>query len=190
VDPGGVVGEDDIALGLGFEIGFGRRLARQERRETGTVDGLHPAYDSAAMPKRRRGIPAAELAEIRRRREARHVPFEALVERALAGIPMPFAAALREVAIVIADEPSPRQRREEGLRSDETLYGLYDGTPKTAWGADEVPYPNTITIFRLPLEEDYPDPRELEEEVRITVLHELAHHLGIDDDRLEDLGMD
>jgi predicted Zn-dependent protease with MMP-like domain len=134
------------------------------------------------MPKRRRGIPATELAARRRRREARHDRFENLVDRAIAGIPMPFAAAL--------DEVSPAQRRENGLRADETLYGLYDGTPRTAWGADDVPFPNTITIFRLPLEEDFPDPFDLEDEVRITVIHELAHHLGIDDDRLEELGVD
>jgi predicted Zn-dependent protease with MMP-like domain len=147
-------------------------------------------YDTAAMPKRRRGIPAAELAARRRRREARHSRFEDLVDRALDGIPMPFAAALDEVAIVIADEPSPEQRRENDLGPDDDLYGLYDGTPRTAWGADLVPYPNTITIFRLPLEEDFPDPLDLEDEVRITVIHELAHHLGIDDDRLEELGVD
>jgi predicted Zn-dependent protease with MMP-like domain len=103
---------------------------------------------------------------------------------------MPFAAALRGVAIVIADEPSPEQRREEGLAPDETLYGLYEGVPRTAWGADEMPFPNAITIFRLPLEEDFPDPLDLEDEVRITVVHELAHHMGIDDDRLAELGMD
>ena len=142
------------------------------------------------MPKRRRGIPAADLAALRRRREARHARFEDLVDRALAGIPMPFAAALREVAIVIGDEPSRAQRREEGLEPDETLYGLYEGVPRTEWGADDVPFPNTITIFRLPLEEDFPDPRELEDEVRITVVHELAHHMGIDDDRLAELGVD
>jgi len=118
------------------------------------------------------------------------VQFEQLVDRALAGIPMPFAAALDEVAIVISDEPSPEQRRENRLAPDETLYGLYDGTPRTSWGADDVPFPNAITIFRLPLEEDFPDPLDLEDEVRITVIHELAHHLGIDDDRLEELGID
>ena len=116
--------------------------------------------------------------------------FEQLVDRALAGIPMPFAAALQEVAIVIADEPSPDQRRENLLEQGDTLYGLYEGTPRTAWGADDVPFPNTITIFRLPLEEDFADPLDLEDEVRITVVHELAHHLGIDDDRLEELGVD
>jgi predicted Zn-dependent protease with MMP-like domain len=142
------------------------------------------------MSKRRRGVPAPELAALRRRRQARHSRFEDLVDRALAGIPMPFAAALREVAIVIADEPSPEQRRDEGLAQDETLYGLYEGVPRTAWGADEVAFPNAITIFRLPLEGDFPDPVELEDEVRITVVHELAHHMGIDDDRLAELGLD
>jgi predicted Zn-dependent protease with MMP-like domain len=142
------------------------------------------------MPKRRRGIPATDLASLRRRREARHVRFEELVDRALAAIPMPFAAALAEVAIVIADDVSPGQRRENDLEADETLYGLYDGTPRTAWGAEDVPFPNTITIFRLPLEEDFANPLDLEDEVRITVIHELAHHLGIDDDRLEELGVD
>ncbi len=142
------------------------------------------------MSKRRRGLPATELAARRRRREARHVRFEQLVDRALAGIPMPFAAALDEVAIVIADEPSTEQRRENDLGPDEMLYGLYDGTPRTEWGADGVAFPNAITIFRLPLEEDFPDPFDLEDEVRITVIHELAHHLGIDDDRLEELGLD
>ncbi len=101
---------------------------------------------------------------------------------------MPFAAALHEVAIVVEDQPTRAQLRENGLGPDETLYGLYEGVPRTEWGADWVPVPNKITLFRLPLEEDFPDAAELEEEVRVTVVHELAHHLGIDDDRLEELG--
>jgi predicted Zn-dependent protease with MMP-like domain len=136
------------------------------------------------MPKRRRGARSA------RPFPTRHVGFERLVERALAAIPMPFAAALSEVAVVIEDEPSGDHRRENDLHEDDTLYGLYEGTPKTEWGADWVAAPNKITLFRLPLEEDFPDPDDLEEEVRLTVIHELAHHLGIDDDRLEALGLD
>ena len=62
--------------------------------------------------------------------------------------------------------------------------------PRTEYGADWVAAPNRITLFRLPLEEDFPDPDDLAEEVRITVIHELAHHLGIDDDRLGELGID
>ena len=97
---------------------------------------------------------------------------------------MPFAAALDEVAIVIADEPSDDQRRENELRPDDTLYGLYEGVPRTEWAADWATVPNRITLFRLPLEEDFADPDDLADEVWVTVVHELAHHLGIEDDRL------
>jgi len=116
--------------------------------------------------------------------------FEDLVARALDGIPAPFDRALDEVAIVIADEPSRAQRHDTGLGPDEDLYGLYEGTPRTEYAADWSFAPNKITLFRLALEEDFPDPDELEDEVRITVIHELAHHLGIDDDRLHELGVD
>ena len=136
------------------------------------------------MPKRRRGARSAA-----RRPPGSHAPFERLVARALAGIPDPFREALAEVAIVIDDEPTPEQRRDNGLADDEMLYGLYEGVPRTEYGADWAAIPNRITLFRLPLEEDFPDPRDLSEEVRLTVIHELAHHLGIDDDRLDELGV-
>ena len=68
------------------------------------------------------------------------------------------------------------------------LYGLYEGTPLAEYAADLVPFPNKISLFRLALEEDFPDPDELAEEVRRTVVHELAHHAGIDDERLRELG--
>jgi len=116
--------------------------------------------------------------------------FDELVQRALDTIPEPFARALDEVAIVIDDEPSPQQRREAGLRPDEGLYGLYEGVPRTEYGADWAFLPNKITLFQTTLLEDFPDPIELEREVWVTVVHELAHHLGIDEDRLHDLGVD
>jgi predicted Zn-dependent protease with MMP-like domain len=137
------------------------------------------------MPKRRRGSRHAL-----RLPKASHEPFELLVERALAGIPSPFRESLDEVAVVIEDEPSPAQLRDNGLGERDTLYGLYEGVPRTEWGADWATSPNKISLFRLPLEEDFPDPLDLEEEVRTTVIHELAHHLGIDDDRLDELGID
>ena len=135
------------------------------------------------MAKRPRGSP-------RRRRTVHRVDFDELVQRALDLIPEPFARALDEVAIVIEDRPSPTQLRESGLGPDEGLYGLYEGVPRTEWGADWAFVPNKISLFQVPLEEDFPDASELEEEVRITVIHELAHHLGIDDDRLQQLGLD
>jgi predicted Zn-dependent protease with MMP-like domain len=126
-----------------------------------------------------------------RPRPARHDRFERLVDRAVASIPAPFRAALDEIALVIADEPTREQLRENGLRADETLYGLYEGVPLDEWGGDWLPVPTRIIVFRLPLEEDFPDPEDLADEVRITILHELAHHLGIDDeDRLAELGID
>jgi predicted Zn-dependent protease with MMP-like domain len=118
-----------------------------------------------------------------------HVPFEELVRRALDDLPPPAQALLEQVAIVIDDELEPGQRREQHLGPGEDLYGLYEGVPITEYGADQVPFPNKITLFRLPLEADFPDPDELAEQVRRTVLHELGHHLGIDDDRMHDLGL-
>lgn len=139
------------------------------------------------MPKRRRGSRHAAT----RPRSTRHAPFAALVDRAIAGIPPPFRQALDEIAIVIADEPTADQLRENGLPSDDTLYGLYEGVPLDEWGGDWIPVPTRIILFRLPLEEDFPDPEDLAHEVRITILHELAHHLGIEDeDRLHQLGID
>lgn len=139
------------------------------------------------MSKRRRGSRSAP----RRPHAARHERFDRLVDRAVAAIPMPFRAALDEIALVIADEPSPAQRRENELGPDDTLYGLYEGVPLNEWGGDWVPMPTRILLFRLPLEEDFPDPDDLADEVRITILHELAHHLGIEDeDRLAELGID
>jgi predicted Zn-dependent protease with MMP-like domain len=151
------------------------------------------------MPKRRRGFhPPGSPARFpgsgnagmagHRGRPPSHRPFEDLVDLAVRSIPMPFARALDEVAIVIADEPDRTDYEMAGSDPDEELYGLYEGTPRTEWGADLVPFPNKITLFRLPLEEDFPDPADLAEEVRETVIHELAHHLGIDDDRLHELG--
>jgi predicted Zn-dependent protease with MMP-like domain len=138
------------------------------------------------MVKRRRGSRSAQ-----RRPRAQHERFERLVDRAVAGIPQPFRAALEEIALVIADEPTAEQLRENGMRPDETMYGLYEGVPLDEWGGNYLPVATRIIVFRLPLEEDFPHPDDLADEVRVTILHELAHHLGIEDeDRLTQLGID
>jgi predicted Zn-dependent protease with MMP-like domain len=98
------------------------------------------------MPKRRRGARSAFA-----RRRLADSRFEELVERALDGIPEPFRAALEEVAIVIEDDATEEQLEISGLGRDDALYGLYEGTPRTAWGADLVPFPNKISLFRIPL---------------------------------------
>jgi predicted Zn-dependent protease with MMP-like domain len=136
------------------------------------------------MVKRHRGSASGRARE-RADREA----FHDLVEQALASVPQPFARALDEVAIVVEDRPSPEQRREVGLRPGDDLYGLFEGVARTEWAADWAPFPNKITLFRIALQEDFPDEEALKKQVRVTVLHELAHYLGIDDRRLHELGM-
>ncbi len=108
--------------------------------------------------------------------------------RALDSIPEPFARALDEVAIVIDDEPSRQQLSDSGLGPDDGLYGLYEGVPRTEYAADWAALPNKITLFASYLIEDFPDAADLEREVRITVIHELAHHLGMSERRLHELG--
>jgi predicted Zn-dependent protease with MMP-like domain len=151
------------------------------------------------MPVRRRGSQARRHPDRRSAEVLGPLPgggdgpldqFEHLVEAAIDGLPEPLQRLLARVAIVIADEPTREQRREQRLAPDETLYGLYDGTPLVAWGADEVPFPNKITLFRVPLEADYPDARELAAEVRRTLQHELAHHVGFEERALDRLGLD
>jgi predicted Zn-dependent protease with MMP-like domain len=116
--------------------------------------------------------------------------FEQSVERALDSLPREAKRLLENVAVVIEDEPRAEQLRENRLGDQDALYGLYEGTPAVEYAADSIPFPNKISLFRLPLEADFADPSELEAEVRRTVLHELAHHAGLSDERLRALDMD
>jgi predicted Zn-dependent protease with MMP-like domain len=113
--------------------------------------------------------------------------FYELVERALEGLPPELAELLDNVAIVVDDWPE----HSTPLVSDElddTLYGLYEGVPLTQRGSGYYgTLPDKITIFRGPLERDF-SREELEEQIRITVVHEIAHHFGFGEDRLEELG--
>jgi predicted Zn-dependent protease with MMP-like domain len=106
------------------------------------------------------------------------VAFDDHVRAALDSLPAGIAAALDNVAVVVADVHP----------DDPDLYGLYEGTPLPERGDMAGTLPDTITIFRRPLQEDFDDPRELEHEIRVTVLHELGHYFGLDEDRLGELG--
>jgi predicted Zn-dependent protease with MMP-like domain len=97
--------------------------------------------------------------------------FESHVRRALDSLPPELARRLENVAVVVEDQHP----------EDPDLFGLFQDDPYM---------PAKISIYRLPLEESFPDPRELEDEIRITVLHEPAHYFGIDEGRLEELGYD
>lgn len=104
--------------------------------------------------------------------------FEDHVQAALDELPAHIAAALENVAVVVEDE------NEE----DPDLFGLYQGVPLPERGDMGGQLPDKISIYRVPLEETFPDPDELEEEIRITVLHELGHYFGLDEERIADLG--
>jgi predicted Zn-dependent protease with MMP-like domain len=107
--------------------------------------------------------------------------FEDHVRAALDSLPPELAQALENVAVVVEDEHP----------EEPDLLGLYHGVPLPERGTNYGgQLPDRISIYRLPLEESFPDPAELEEEIRITVLHELAHYFGIDEDRLAELGYD
>jgi predicted Zn-dependent protease with MMP-like domain len=110
--------------------------------------------------------------------------FYELVERALDGLPPELSSLLDNVAIVVEDWPERSAADGRG----EVLYGLYEGVPLTERGNSYYGVlPDRITIFRGPLERDF-GADELEEQVRITVVHEIAHFFGFDEERLEELG--
>src|SRR5262245_53702050 len=111
-------------------------------------------------------------------------PFDRLVDEAIDSIPEPFASRLGSVAIVVEDWPTPDQLASVHARG---LYGLYQGVPRTAFGADNVGMPSKITIFRGPLTLHHRDPAALRDAVFDVVRHEIAHHFGISDTRLEEL---
>jgi predicted Zn-dependent protease with MMP-like domain len=113
--------------------------------------------------------------------------FEELVVEALEAIPEPFASMLSNVEIVIEAEPTAEQLA--GLDTGDDLLGLYEGIPQTERG-DNYTFvmPDKITIFRGPILRICDDEDDVYDEVAITVVHEVAHHFGIDDARLEELG--
>ena len=104
--------------------------------------------------------------------------FEDHVERALAGLPPELRHAVRNVEISVEDEHP----------DEPDLFGLYEGVPLPERGDWAGSLPDRIRIFRKPLVESFSDAAELEEEIRVTVLHELAHYFGLDEPELDNLG--
>jgi len=112
------------------------------------------------------------------------------VGRVIERLPRSFRERLLNVEFVVEERPSVELLRAEGLdpRHD-TLYGIYQGVPLPDRSSLDPPLlPDKITIFAEPLLEDFPDPEELREEIRLTVLHEIAHYFGMDEEEIEDLG--
>ena len=115
-----------------------------------------------------------------------HTEFEALVERALRTLPRRFKDKIANVAIVVEDWADDETLRELGIEPPDTLYGLYRGIDlthrDTSYGNV---LPDTIHIYQGPCEEDCADAEEMAELVRDTVIHEIGHYFGLDDDTME-----
>lgn len=117
-----------------------------------------------------------------------HQTFEKLVTQALEELPAWVHTMMDNVEVTIAEAPTMAQRRRLGLHPNQTLLGLYEGVPQTrrtrSYG---LVLPDKITLFRRPILAVCRTPQEVEARVRSVVIHELAHHFGIDDERLRDL---
>jgi len=113
--------------------------------------------------------------------------FDALITRALANLPPEFRAQLDSVAIVVDDYPTPDQL---AATHSHGLFGIYEGIPRTAYGANYVPVPSKITLFRGPLLSYSRTTEQLADSVEETLFHEIGHHLGISDDRLRELALE
>ena len=117
-----------------------------------------------------------------------HTEFETLVERALRTLPRRFKDKISNVAIVVEDWADEENLEQLGIEPPDTLYGLYRGIDLTR---RDTSYgnvlPDTIHIYQGPIEEDCADTEEMAELVRDTVIHEIGHYFGLDDDTMEDI---
>jgi predicted Zn-dependent protease with MMP-like domain len=114
--------------------------------------------------------------------------FKRLVAEAIGSLPSQFLAKLENIDVVVEDWPTQMQLAKAGVRRGETLLGLYEGVPLTKRGTHYglVP-PDKITIFQKPIEAKCRYDAEITAEIQRVVRHEIAHHFGIGDDRLEQL---
>jgi len=118
----------------------------------------------------------------------RRAVFRRLVSEALEALPVEFLEKMNNVEVVVEDLPSPDQQAlAGGDAGDGLLMGLYEGTPLTERQTDYASLPDRITLFQDNIEAACETDEEIREEVRTTVLHEIAHHFGMEDERLYEL---
>jgi predicted Zn-dependent protease with MMP-like domain len=114
--------------------------------------------------------------------------FERLVEEALLTIPRRFRQEIRNVAVLVEDEPSPDVLADVGIEPPDTLFGLYQGTPLTErpWSQDPV-IPDRIVIYQRPIEEECENEDEMIVAIGETVIHEFGHYFGLSEDEIEEI---
>jgi predicted Zn-dependent protease with MMP-like domain len=120
-----------------------------------------------------------------------HREFSQIVRNVMESLPKEIVQHLDNIVVDVEDKPSARLLREMGFTKEEiaegeSLYGLFAPMPMMMPDdVDSLDHPHRILIFQRPLEEDFPDPKQLQTEIRKTVIHELAHHFGWTDRDLE-----
>lgn len=115
--------------------------------------------------------------------------FESLISDAIGELPEEFRKKLNNVAVIIEDYPSEELLERMDVPPGDTLFGLYEGVPLTERGYFSEPlYPDRILIFQRAIEDECDSPEEVKDELKITLVHEVAHFFGMDDDYLEEIG--
>jgi predicted Zn-dependent protease with MMP-like domain len=114
--------------------------------------------------------------------------FEDLLHRAIRELPAEFRKKLKNVAIIIEDYPSEELKERMDIPPEDTLFGLYEGIPLTERGFEDPLHPDRILIFQRAIEDECDSPEEIKEELKITLVHEIAHFFGLSDEYLEELG--
>jgi predicted Zn-dependent protease with MMP-like domain len=113
--------------------------------------------------------------------------FQRLINEALEELPGEHVRNIRNVAILYEDEPTPEQREKLKLQGNQTLLGLYEGTPLSERQGMDRLLPDKITLFKLPLSAQAGTEAALKEEIKHTLWHEIAHYYGLDHDRIREL---
>ena len=113
--------------------------------------------------------------------------FQELINKAFDSLPKTHRDSVQNVAILFADAPSPQQRVELKLACNQTLLGLYQGVPLSQRQGRPSQMPDRITLFKLPLLQHASDMGELQEAIRHTLWHEIAHYYGLDHERIHEL---
>jgi len=115
--------------------------------------------------------------------------FEKLLDEAIGELPKDFRKRMENVAVIVEDYPSAELIEQLDLDPEAVLFGLYEGVPLTERGFFAQPlHPDRILIFQGEIEDECDSPEEVKEELKVTIVHEIAHFFGLSDEYLEELG--
>jgi predicted Zn-dependent protease with MMP-like domain len=115
--------------------------------------------------------------------------FEKLVEQAIDSLPPRFLRHMENVEVVVEDEPTDDELRSAGMEPGEELFGLYQGVPQTkrdSWYGNVLP--DRIIIYQRPIQAGARDRREIRQEIRVTLMHEIGHYFGLGEDEISEAG--